>query len=127
MRLDIGMLRAEELLGAVAGEVFHDVNPCIPSVIAAARIAFGVFIGEKRTGGFHYRGRGVILRRDHLESLPLARKLVAHGISEFSIVVRKSGIGRHNQEISKLKVSRHSGIPHTLNLENSSAGRMTTP
>ena len=44
--LDVDVLGAEELFGAVAGEVFDDVGELAAAVVALAGVAFGVFVGE---------------------------------------------------------------------------------
>ena len=44
MRLNIGVLRAEKLLGAVNGELLDLVCEFTPAVVASARLALGVFV-----------------------------------------------------------------------------------
>jgi hypothetical protein len=46
MRLHIGKAAAEELLGAVDGQLLGDIDELAAAVIAPAGIALGVFVGE---------------------------------------------------------------------------------
>ena len=50
VRLHIDVLAAEELPRAVAGEVLHDVGILAATVVAASRIALGVFVRKDRAG-----------------------------------------------------------------------------
>ena len=52
VRLHVGVLGAEELLGALARQVLDDVGELAAAVVALARIAFGVLVGEHAAGGF---------------------------------------------------------------------------
>ena len=73
MRLHVGVFGAEELFGAVARQVFHNVGKFAAAVIALARIPLGVFVGEDAAGGFQHRLGREILAGDQLQlaSLPL--------------------------------------------------------
>ncbi len=55
MRLHVGILGAEELLGALARQVLDDIGEFAAAVVALARIAFRVLIGEDAAGGFEHR------------------------------------------------------------------------
>ena len=46
VRLDVGVVGAEEAFGAVAGEGFDDVGVLAATVVALSGVAFGVFVGE---------------------------------------------------------------------------------
>lgn len=56
VRLHVGVFRAEQLLDAVDGELFHHVHVFATAVEALARVAFGVLIGQLGALGFHHRG-----------------------------------------------------------------------
>ena len=47
VRLDVRMLGAEQLLCAVDRQLFGDVDEFTTPVVALARIAFGIFVGER--------------------------------------------------------------------------------
>ena len=55
MRLHVGVLGAEELLGAIARQVLHDIGEFAAAVVALAGIALGVLVGEDAAGGFQHR------------------------------------------------------------------------
>ena len=74
--LDVGVLGAEELLGAIAGEGLDDVGEFTAAVVALAGVALGVLIGEDGAGGFQYSARDEVLRGDHLEAFVLAEHFV---------------------------------------------------
>ena len=57
MGLDVGVVRAEEGLGPLAREVLGHVDELAAAVVALARIALGVLIGEDRARGLHHRAR----------------------------------------------------------------------
>ena len=65
--LDIGVLRPEELLGPIDGQLLHLVDHRTALVVAPARVALGVLVGEDRTRGGHHRGRGEVLRGDEVD------------------------------------------------------------
>ena len=72
VRLDVGVLGAEELLGAVARQVLDDVGELAAAVVALAGIAFGVLVGEDAAGGFEDRLGGEVLAGDQFEARILA-------------------------------------------------------
>ena len=84
-RLDVGVFGAEERAGAVAREVLDAVGEFLPAVIAPARIAFRVFVGQHRTERRQHFGIGVVLRRDHLDAVVLATFLAGDGVCDVGI------------------------------------------
>ena len=72
MRLHVGVLGAEQLLGALARQVFDDVGELAAAVVALAGIAFGVLVGEDAAGGFEDRFGGEVLAGDQFELRVLA-------------------------------------------------------
>ena len=67
VRLHVGVLGAEQLLGAIARQVLHDVGEFAAAVIALARIAFGVLVREHAAGGFQNRFGGEVLAGDQFQ------------------------------------------------------------
>jgi hypothetical protein len=49
------MVGAEEAFGAFAGQRFDGIDEFLSFVIALARVALGVFVGENRPGRFQHR------------------------------------------------------------------------
>ncbi len=69
--LDVGEFAVEERADALDGEALDDVREFLPAVIAAARIAFGVFVGENGAVGSEHVLRNIVLARDELKPLLL--------------------------------------------------------
>ena len=75
MRLHIGERQAEKLGNPLNRQPFGDVDKLAAAVIALARQAFGVFVGEHRALRFQYRARDDVLRGDKLDFVALAAEL----------------------------------------------------
>src|SRR5581483_12477460 len=54
VRLNFGMLGAEEFLCALAGEVFDDVGKFATTVVPLAGITLGVLVGKDRAHGLEH-------------------------------------------------------------------------
>ena len=72
VRLHVGVVGAEQFLGAIDGELLGDVDELAAAVVALARIAFGVLVGEHRALRFEHARAGVVLRGDQLDVIFLA-------------------------------------------------------
>src|SRR5207253_7860150 len=75
----------EERLGARDGGALDDVHVFAAAVVAAARIAFGVLVGEHRAGRFENRAADEVLGGDQLEAAVLAMELVLDRPSDLRI------------------------------------------
>ena len=75
VRLHVGVLGAEQLLGAIDGELLDRVDDGVAAVVALARVALGVLVGEHRTDGTHDGGRREVLAGDQLDAGRLALDL----------------------------------------------------
>ena len=73
VRLDVGEAGAEQLLGALDRERLGDVDEFAAAVIAPARIALGVFVGQHRALRLEHRAADDVLGRDQLDLVALAR------------------------------------------------------
>ena len=85
MRLDVGVLAAEELGDAVDGEAFDVVVILAAGVVAFAGVALAVLVGHAGAGGGHDGGAGVVLTGDQLEGLVLALLLQADDFGDLWI------------------------------------------
>ena len=85
MRLHVGVLGAEELLGAVASQVLDDVDELAAAVIALAGIAFGVLVGEDAAGGFQHGFGGEVLAGDQFQPAVLALDFVLDGFVNLGV------------------------------------------
>jgi len=72
VRLHIGEFGAEEGFCAVAGQVFYYVGVFAATIIAAARGALGVFIGEHGALGLENAAGHEIFRGNHFQGGALA-------------------------------------------------------
>ena len=80
--LDVRVLGAEELLGAVDRELLGDVDLLAAAVVALARIALGVLVGEHRSGGLEHGLGNEVLGRDHLQRPLLAGELAVEHLRD---------------------------------------------
>ena len=87
MRLDVGVLGAEERLGTVPRQVLDLVDDLAAAVVPLARHALGVLVVEPGAERLEHRDGREVLRRDELEGLLLALQL---GIEQG----RDLGVGR---------------------------------
>ena len=67
VRLHVGVLGAEELLGAVDGQRLGDVDELAAAVVALAGVALGVLVGQHRAGRLQHGLADEVLRGDQLE------------------------------------------------------------
>ena len=85
MRLHVGVLRSEQLLGSVSRQVLHDVGKFATTVIALAGIPFGILIGEHRPHCFKHRFADEVLGCDQLQPFMLAANFIVDGGSDLRI------------------------------------------
>ena len=94
VRLHVGVLGAEELLGAVAGQVLDHVGELASAVIALAGIAFGVLVGEDRACRFQHGFADKVLRGDQLQAFVLAALFVLDSLRDLRIDFRQRTLQR---------------------------------
>ena len=85
IRLHVGEADAEQLLGALDRERLGDVDELAAAVVAATRIAFGVFVGEDRTLRLHHGARDDVLRGDQLDLVTLTAELLLDGFRHLGV------------------------------------------
>ena len=79
VRLHVDVLAAEDLLGAIAGQVLDHVGVLAAAVVAAAGVALGVFIGEDGAGRLEHCFGDEVFAGNHLQPLVLAEGFVVKG------------------------------------------------
>ena len=79
VRLDVGMIGAEEPRHAVDGQVLDLVDVVAAAVIARAGVALGIFVRQVAAHGLHHGRAREILGRDQLQMVALAPQLPLHG------------------------------------------------
>ena len=85
VRLHVGVLGAEQLAGAVAGELLGLVDDGVAAVVALGRVALGVLVGEDGTLRLEHRRRREVLRRDELDRGVLALDLAADDVGDLGV------------------------------------------
>ncbi len=86
VRLHIGMLRAEDLLGAIPRQVLHHVGKLAAAVVAASRIPLGILIREYRPSRLQHGAADEVFRCDHLQPFVLAANLGIDGGGDLGII-----------------------------------------
>ena len=72
MRLDVGVFGAENLLRARNRQRLGDVDELATAVVPLAGVAFGVLVGQHRSGGVEHGLADEVLRGDELQAGVLA-------------------------------------------------------
>ena len=84
----LAKLQPNSLLGAVDRQLLGHVDVLAAAVVALARIALGVLVGQHRALRLQHGARDDVLRRDQLDLLLLALQLaLEHGVD------RRIGLG----------------------------------
>ena len=85
MRLDVGVIGAEQRFRAGDSRALGDVHELAAAVIALAGIALRVLVRHHRAGGFEDGAAHEILRGDQLEAAVLTMQFVADGVGDLGI------------------------------------------
>ena len=85
MRLHVGVIGAEQLLDAVDGQLLGDIHVLAAAVVALARIAFRVLVGQLAALRLHHPRAGIVLAGDQLDVILLSTGLVGDGLGEFGV------------------------------------------
>ncbi|MNO71754.1 hypothetical protein D3C76_626770 [compost metagenome] len=92
VRLNVGVIGAEQFLGAVDGQLLNNVNVLATTVVTLAWVAFSVLVGQDRALSFHHRWAGVVFRSDQLDVFFLALSFLLHGGKKVGVVLGNSQI-----------------------------------
>ena len=82
VRLHVGVLGAEQGLGACDGERLGHVHELAAAVVAPARVALGVLVRHHRAHRLEHGVADEVLRRDQLEATVLAVDLVGDRLGD---------------------------------------------
>ena len=85
MRLNVGILCAEKLLGSFDCDVFHNINIFTAAVISLSGIAFGVFVGQHTAHGRHHGRGNNVFRSDEFKLVALTVKLKLHSVGNLFV------------------------------------------
>ena len=83
--LDVDVFGAEELFGAVAGQVFDDVGVLAAAVVALSGVALCVFVGKNGACGFEDRAADEVFGGNHLEAFVLAPYFVFNLLGDLGV------------------------------------------
>jgi hypothetical protein len=99
VRLDVGVLGPEQLLGTVDRELLDDVDVLAAAVVAPSRVALRVLVGEHRALRLEDGLGDEVLRGDHLEGALLALELEAHRVRDLRIHVGEGAVEVVGREV----------------------------
>ena len=85
MRLYIRKFAAEQLCYPLNGQLLGHVDELAAAVVALARQAFGVFVGENRALRFQNGARNDVLRGDQLDLVALAAEFLPNNLGDLRI------------------------------------------
>ena len=85
MRLHIGETAAEQLCHPIDRHTLGDIDELAATVVALARQAFGIFVGQHRALRFEHGAADKVLGCDQLDFIALAAELERNGIGDFGI------------------------------------------
>ena len=106
MRLNVGVFRAEQFLGAFHCQILDHVDVFAAAVISLARITFGVFVGQHGAERLQYGFGCVIFRSYKLKVILLAQYFALHRLVKFRIVNLKFVIHADSHGLSGFVLSR---------------------
>ena len=86
VRLDVGILRAEQLAGAVNGDLLDLIDVLAAAVITVAGVPFRVLVRQHAAHGRHDGGGNDVLAGNQLNVLPLAAQLTLHSRAQLGVV-----------------------------------------
>jgi hypothetical protein len=91
MRLHVRKSGAEQLLDPVDREPLRDIDVLAAAVIATARIALGVFVGQHRALRLQHRAADDVFGRDQFDFVALATEFLADRVEDFGVGFGKRG------------------------------------
>src|SRR5262245_41532446 len=87
MGLHVHVFGAEEFLGAINSKVLDDVHELAPTVVAAPRIAFGVFVGKQRACRLENSTVCEVFRCDQFQTGRLASLFMPNSGVDFRVKI----------------------------------------
>jgi hypothetical protein len=96
MRLHVGIVGREQLAATFDRQPFGHVDEFAATVVALARVALGVLVGQHAALGLHHPRAGVVLAGDQLDVVFLAPALVGDRLGKFGVVAFDAGVAREH-------------------------------
>ncbi|MNQ94298.1 hypothetical protein D3C85_1098080 [compost metagenome] len=112
VRLDVGVVGAEQLLGPIYCKLLDHVDMLATAVVALARIAFGVLVGQAAALGLHDPFACVVFRGDQLDVIFLALLFgVDRGEQGVIVALQLVVLAEHAEDPRLLFLSGATGPP----------------
>jgi len=89
--LHVRKLAVEQALGALDRQRLGHVDIFAAAVVALARVAFGILVGQDGTLGLEHRARNDVLRRDQFDLVTLATQLVGDAAEQLGVGLGQTG------------------------------------
>ena len=90
--LHVGVLGAEKFLDPLNSQVFNNIDEFATAVVAAARVAFRIFIGQHRPLPLEYGARHEVLRGDHFQGVLLALTFQIECFGDLRVKLREGSL-----------------------------------
>ena len=87
VRLQVGVLGAEQLLRAGVADLLGAVDDLATAVVAAAGVSLGVLVGQGRAERSQHRGAGEVLAGDELQPSAQPVQLVEDDTRDLGVLV----------------------------------------
>ncbi|MNQ66474.1 hypothetical protein D3C85_809660 [compost metagenome] len=87
MGLDVGVVAIEQRLDPFDGQALGHVHILAAAVVALARIALGILVGEHRVLDGHHQRAGIVLGGDQLDMVLLATFFAQDGFGQIGVEV----------------------------------------
>src|SRR4029077_3294289 len=121
------VLRREELLEPVDGQLLDLINHLAPAVVPLPGIALGVLVGERRPHRVDDGAAGEVLAGDELGSVPLPIELPVDECCHYRVGVAERGVVVERHRVSwSILATRRAWRPPS-NLLSSHVRRISTP
>ena len=85
MRLYVGIFRVEKGAGTLNRQFFGHIDKFAATVIAFFGVAFGIFVGQDASLGFHDRPTGGVFRGNQLKMGFLSVQFLCHRPGDFRV------------------------------------------
>ena len=93
--LHVGVLGAEKFLDPLNSQVFNNIDEFATAVVAAARVAFRVLIGQHRPLPLEYGARHEVLGGDHFQGVLLALTLQIECFGDLGVKFGEGNLKGH--------------------------------
>src|SRR5687768_10234058 len=91
MGLHVGVLGAEQGLGAIDRQLFGHVDELATAVVTLAGISLGVLVRQHGAGGFEHGWADEVFGRDQLQAFTLPTDFILDGLGDLRVGRRKMG------------------------------------